>query len=41
MLDNAGLSSGPQIVIDREAIEPANGEIILTINKVTKLPLQP
>ena len=25
MLDNAGLSSGPQIVVNRDAIEPANG----------------
>jgi hypothetical protein len=34
MLDNAGLSSGPQIVIDREAIEPANGDWTMTARKV-------
>lgn len=25
MMDNAGLSSGPQIVVNKEAVEPANG----------------
>ncbi len=34
MLDNAGLSSGPQIVIDKEAIEPANGDWTMTSRKI-------
>jgi hypothetical protein len=33
-LDNAGLSTGPQIVIDREKITPANGEWALTPRKI-------
>ncbi len=34
MLDNAGLSSGPQIVVDKEAIEPANGDWTMTNRKL-------
>lgn len=34
LLNNAGISAGPQIVIDREGIEPANNEWILTPNKI-------
>lgn len=34
MMDNAGLSSGPQIVVDKEAIEPADGEWVLTPRKI-------
>jgi hypothetical protein len=34
MLDNAGMSVGPQIVIDKNAITPADGEWKITPNKV-------
>lgn len=34
MLDNAGLSSGPQIVIDPEVVEPQNGEWTLEPRKI-------
>lgn len=34
MLDNAALSVGPQAVLDRNAIEPANGDWTLTAKKV-------
>ncbi len=34
MMDNAGLSSGPQIVVDRTSIEPADGVWTITPRKV-------
>ena len=34
LMDNAGLSAGPQIIVDRSAIEPANGRWELTPRKV-------
>ena len=34
LLNNAGISAGPQIVIDREGIEPANNEWVVTPNKI-------
>ena len=34
MLNNAGISAGPQIVIDKAGITPADGSTILTPNKV-------
>lgn len=34
MMDNGGLSTGPQIVIDRSAVEPADGSWDLTPRKV-------
>lgn len=34
MMDNAGLSSGPQIIIDREAVVPANGVFEITPRKL-------
>lgn len=36
MLDNAGLSSGPQIVVDEEVIEPVDGKWHLTPRKIWK-----
>lgn len=36
MLDNAGLSSGPQIVVDSETVEPADGKWHLTPRKIWK-----
>lgn len=34
MMDNAGLSSGPQIEIDRNVVEPSDGEWTLTARKL-------
>lgn len=34
MLNNAGISAGPQIVIDKEGISPADGDLTLVPNKV-------
>lgn len=34
MMDNAGLSSGPQIVIDENVVEPADGEWTMTPRKI-------
>lgn len=34
MMDNAGLSSGPQIVIDKSTIEPADGDYKLRARKI-------
>lgn len=34
MMDNAGLAAGPQIVINQEAVEPADGEWGLTPRKI-------
>jgi hypothetical protein len=34
MLENAGLSSGPQIVVNREVIEPADGNWTLSARKI-------
>lgn len=34
MLNNAGISGGPQIVIDQGAIKPVNGQWFLTSNKL-------
>lgn len=34
MMDNAGLSSGPQIIMDREAVVPANGVYEITPRKL-------
>lgn len=34
MMDNAGLSSGPQIIVDRDVIEPADGVWILEPRKI-------
>lgn len=34
MMDNAGLSSGPQIIVNREIIEPADGEWVMTPRKI-------
>lgn len=34
MMDNGGLSTGPQIVIDRSAVEPADGSWDLTPRKI-------
>lgn len=34
LLNNAGISSGPQIVLNREGIRPANGDWEITPNKV-------
>ena len=34
LLNNAGISAGPQIVIDRGGIEPANNEWVVTPNKI-------
>jgi hypothetical protein len=34
MMDNAGISSGPQIVIDRQTIEPADGDMQIRPRKV-------
>lgn len=34
MMDNAGLSSGPQIIMDREAVVPANGIYEITPRKL-------
>lgn len=34
LMDNGGLSSGPQIVVDRESIEPANGDWALAARKL-------
>ena len=34
MMDNSGLSSGPQIEIDRSVIDPADGEWVLTPRKI-------
>jgi hypothetical protein len=34
MLDNAGLSSGPQIVINKDVIEPADGQWVMTPRKI-------
>lgn len=36
MLDNAGLSSGPQIVVDTESVEPYDGKWTLTPRKIWK-----
>jgi hypothetical protein len=36
VMDNMGLSSGPQIVINEEVIEPADGQWVLTPRKVWK-----
>ena len=36
MLDNAGLSSGPQIVVDTKHVEPADGKWALTARKIWK-----
>ncbi len=33
-MDNAGLSAGPQVVIDQSAIEPADGSWVLSARKV-------
>ncbi len=34
MLNNAGISAGPQIVINKESISPADGDLTLVPNKV-------
>lgn len=34
LLNNAGISAGPQIVIDQMGITPANGEWVVTPNKI-------
>lgn len=34
MMDNAGLASGPQIVVDSQVVEPANGDWTITPRKV-------
>lgn len=34
MLNNAGISAGPQIVINKESIHPADGDLTLVPNKV-------
>lgn len=34
MLNNAGVSSGPQVVINKEGIKPANGDWTITPNKI-------
>lgn len=34
MMDNAGLSAGPQIVVDKRAVEPQNGDWTIHSNKV-------
>jgi hypothetical protein len=34
LLNNAGVSAGPQIVINRKGIRPANGEWVVTPNKI-------
>lgn len=34
LLNNAGISSGPQVVINREGVRPANGDWEITPNKV-------
>lgn len=34
MMDNAGTSSGPQVVIDKEAVRPADGSYTLYGNKI-------
>jgi hypothetical protein len=34
LLNNAGISAGPQIVINRKGIRPANGEWVVTPNKI-------
>lgn len=36
MLDNAGLSSGPQIEVDPEVVEPVNGQWVLEPRKIWK-----
>jgi hypothetical protein len=36
LMDNAGLSSGPQIIIDAESLEPADGNWEITPRKVWK-----
>jgi hypothetical protein len=34
MMDNAGISSGPQIVIDKQSIEPADGDYVIRPRKI-------
>src|SRR5690606_9493903 len=34
MMDNSGLSTGPQIVVNRDVVEPADGSYELTARKV-------
>lgn len=34
MLENAGMSAGPQVIIDRERIQPANGQYEITGRKL-------
>lgn len=36
MMDNAGLSSGPQIVVDTQVVEPVDGNYMLTPRKMWK-----
>lgn len=36
MMDNAGIAGGPQIEIDEEVLEPADGEWVMTPRKVWK-----